>query len=378
MAAGPTTLELRLHGGPIGSLTRLPGGITVLSFDDDYVQDDHRATLSLGFLDAFERVRRPKPSTNGEVPPFFANLLPEADLRRYVAQRAGISNRDDFALLWVTGDDLPGAVTLHDAVGACAAARRARRPGQRASAAGTPLVLARRRATEVQRARKRGRGPDRSRAGARRALDREASVAAPRRGARERVRHAAVRRGRGHRRTGNPPGCARRDRGASAGSCAAHRARLAIRRFDQGDGDARIHIEDFNQIFRQQPREKYDDFAFAHLRDRVSGDGERRADDFIGRLVFNIGIANGDMHLKNWSVIYETVEFYARPGLRLRLHEGLSQRQLDGPRAGIGSKLHASHDRAIRAHGGPGQGLLAAGSRRRSGNGRPHARPVGR
>jgi serine/threonine-protein kinase HipA len=26
--------------------------------------------------------------------------------------------------------------------------------------------------------------------------------------------------------------------------------------------------------------------------------------DFINRLVFNIGIANNDMHLKNWSVIY--------------------------------------------------------------------------
>lgn len=40
--------------------------------------------------------------------------MPEAGLRRYVASRAGIAEDDDFGLLWLTGDDLPGAVTLVD------------------------------------------------------------------------------------------------------------------------------------------------------------------------------------------------------------------------------------------------------------------------
>ena len=106
MAHLPTSLEVRLGDRPIGSLTKLPGDTTAFHFNTDYVEDAQRPTLSLGFLDAYRRVRRPKESPKGEVPPFFANLLPEGDLRRYVANRAGISVNDDFALLWVTGDDL--------------------------------------------------------------------------------------------------------------------------------------------------------------------------------------------------------------------------------------------------------------------------------
>src|ERR1700682_135193 len=117
MSALPTILEVRLHGRPIGSLTRIPGDTTAFYFSTDYADDAQRATLSLGFMDSYGRLRRPKESSKGEVPPFFANLLPEGDLRRYVAHRAGISHADEFGLLWVTGDDLPGAVTVHDPLG---------------------------------------------------------------------------------------------------------------------------------------------------------------------------------------------------------------------------------------------------------------------
>jgi serine/threonine-protein kinase HipA len=111
------SLDVRLGDRPIGSLTKLPEDSMAFHLNTGYVEDAQRPSLSRDFLDAYGRVRRPKESPQGEVSPFFANLLPEGDLRRFVANRAGISINDDFALLWVTGDDLPGAVTVHDALG---------------------------------------------------------------------------------------------------------------------------------------------------------------------------------------------------------------------------------------------------------------------
>jgi serine/threonine-protein kinase HipA len=51
------------------------------------------------------------------VPPFFSNLLPEGGLRRYLAERAGVNQQREFFLLWVLGLDLPGALSIHPAVG---------------------------------------------------------------------------------------------------------------------------------------------------------------------------------------------------------------------------------------------------------------------
>ena len=44
--------------------------------------------------------------------PFFANLLPESELRRVIARRLGLSEQNDFALLEVMGGECAGAVSL--------------------------------------------------------------------------------------------------------------------------------------------------------------------------------------------------------------------------------------------------------------------------
>lgn len=44
--------------------------------------------------------------------PFFANLLPEADVRRELSQSFGISERNDFALLEALGGECAGAISL--------------------------------------------------------------------------------------------------------------------------------------------------------------------------------------------------------------------------------------------------------------------------
>src|SRR5690606_18697341 len=57
------------------------------------------------------------PETQVAVPPFFSNLLPEGPLRDYLAKRAGVNAKREFFLLWVLGQDLPGAVTVRPAKG---------------------------------------------------------------------------------------------------------------------------------------------------------------------------------------------------------------------------------------------------------------------
>lgn len=50
----------------------------------------------------------------GRVIPYFANLLPEGDLRGFIARRAQIHAGDDLALLRVVGIDLVGATLVRD------------------------------------------------------------------------------------------------------------------------------------------------------------------------------------------------------------------------------------------------------------------------
>lgn len=55
---------------------------------------------------------REEPFDDDESRPFFANLLPEADIRRAVARRLGISEHNDFALLEAIGGECAGAVSV--------------------------------------------------------------------------------------------------------------------------------------------------------------------------------------------------------------------------------------------------------------------------
>lgn len=80
---------------------------------------------------------------------------------------------------------------------------------------------------------------------------------------------------------------------------------LVIDRFDRPTPKMRAHTEDFNQVFKQQPSQKYDNFSFADIARVVyQAIGNDALVDFVHRLVFNVGISNNDMHLKNWSLIY--------------------------------------------------------------------------
>lgn len=69
----------------------------------------------------------------------------------------------------------------------------------------------------------------------------------------------------------------------------------------------RIHMEDFAQVLVKYPHEKYNSANYEQI-GRIlyefSGDGLADTQQFAKRLLINILLANGDAHLKNWSLLY--------------------------------------------------------------------------
>src|ERR1019366_4926443 len=105
-------LAVDLHGRRVGIISRLGGDRHLFAFEQDYIDDAHRPTLSLSFkgqtgglVTAFRPVGR-------RLPPFFSNLLPEGHLRTYLAEKAGVKPEREFFLMAILGADLAGAVTI--------------------------------------------------------------------------------------------------------------------------------------------------------------------------------------------------------------------------------------------------------------------------
>jgi serine/threonine-protein kinase HipA len=305
MADVPASLEVRLHDRIVGHLVRLPDRRYLIAFDEQYARDSTRPILSLGFLTVDGRLHRQAPTRPDALHPFFTNMLPEGRLRAYIADRAGVSSSDDFAMLWVTGRDLPGAVTVVDPDG-----RPVPPPALRASSAapdGKPLFRFSLAGVQLKFS-----AIECARGGLTipvNAEDTQWIVKLPSltyRGVPENefammtlaarcgfevpeIELVAV-----DAIDGLPTEIERLDRKA-----------LAIRRFDRGAGAERIHIEDLCQAFRVQPANKYRARSFvdnARLITMVLGADQLA--EFMRRLIFGIAIANTDMHLKNWTLIY--------------------------------------------------------------------------
>lgn len=81
---------------------------------------------------------------------------------------------------------------------------------------------------------------------------------------------------------------------------------FAIRRFDR-DAGQRVHMEDFAQVLVKYPHEKYASANYEQIGKvlyQYSGDGLGDIQELARRLLVNILLANGDAHLKNWSLLY--------------------------------------------------------------------------
>jgi serine/threonine-protein kinase HipA len=118
----PRYLEVWLHGHHAGWLCEA-GRITRFVASEPYLADPRRPTLSLSMTVPREEQLTQETLGNrfdpavyrerGELPPFFAGLLPEGALRqRLAATRRNPQDMDDFGILASAGEDLPGAISV--------------------------------------------------------------------------------------------------------------------------------------------------------------------------------------------------------------------------------------------------------------------------
>jgi serine/threonine-protein kinase HipA len=305
--ADVSVLNVQLYGQPIGTLTRVAGDRSLFAFNEDYINDPNRATLSLSFKDEFGELRTDFRPVQKQVMPFFSNLLPEGHLRKYLAEKAGVNIEREFFLLWALGQDLPGAITIIPADGEqwppeaadADSFREARLKDNmmRFSLAGVQLKFsAIKGSSGGLTIPATGVGgdwivklPSREYMGVPEnefSMMRLASMLDMDVPKIDLVDIDSI--------AGLPDGTER------FGSKA-----FVIERFDRSPNGERIHIEDFAQVFGVYGESKYKKASMRNIAAVIaseSSDGDLR--EFIRRLVFNTMIGNGDMHLKNWSLIY--------------------------------------------------------------------------
>ena len=297
-----SVLDVRLYGRSIATLTHVQGDRTLFAFNEQYVADPERPTMSLSFKDDLGGLITEVKPTQRVLPPFFSNLLPEGQLRRYLAERAGVNQQREFFLLWALGQDLPGALDVRPLEGEALPPAKAddlERPNAlRFSLAGIQLKF-----SALENGTKRGgltipaqgtggswilKLPSQQFAGvpenefSMMSLARLMGMDVP---PLQLVALDAI--------EGLPEGI-----GELKGPA------LAVSRFDRS-ADGPIHIEDFAQIFGVFPDDKYKAASYRNIATVLGIEaGDEAVREFIRRLVFSALIGNGDMHLKNWSLIY--------------------------------------------------------------------------
>lgn len=298
-----TLLDVLIDDTQVGTITHIPGDQTLFAFNERYIENEGRPTLSLSYKDPYGGLVTESRPYQTRLPPFFSNLLPEGALRHYLAARAGVKDMREFPLLGVLGRDLPGNVTVRPAQsdgwpdGEEAEPDAPRENAMRFSLAGVQLKF-----SAVMEASggltipATGTGgdwiiklPSATYSGVPEnefsmlELARSIGIDVPE------TKLIAV-----DQIDGLPKNVDRV--GANA---------LAIKRFDRGEGGRRIHIEDFAQIFGVYPERKYERASYRNIADVIGSEmGAQAVAEFVKRLTFNILIGNADMHLKNWSLIY--------------------------------------------------------------------------
>ena len=79
---------------------------------------------------------------------------------------------------------------------------------------------------------------------------------------------------------------------------------FAIRRFDRGE-EGPVHTEDFAQVFGVFADDKYENASYRQILSVLAIEtDEQSVVEFVRRLTYSVLIGNGDMHLKNWSLVY--------------------------------------------------------------------------
>jgi serine/threonine-protein kinase HipA len=302
-----SVLAVFLHRRRIGVINRIGGDRHLFSFEQDYLDDGNRTTLSLSFKGQLGELVVPTRAVTARLPAFFSNLLPEGHLREYLAARAGVKPQREFLLLAVLGADLPGALTVApfdqaeaanaDGNGESDHDKHVQEPALRFSLAGVQLKFSALMETSGGLTIPAGgmggswivklpssrfeEVPENEYAMM--ALARNIGIEVP---GMELVDIGDIR--------GLPTDAGKMEAKA-----------LAVQRFDRGPGGEAIHMEDFAQVFGLYPDDKYHRRSYANIAAVLWAEtGEAGTYEFLRRLVFSVLIGNADMHLKNWSLLY--------------------------------------------------------------------------
>jgi serine/threonine-protein kinase HipA len=308
----------------IGYLSQY-GDILRVSFNDDYVSDANRPTLSLGYLGASEAATRAiltaardirLSRSDGKWPSYFQNLLPEGHNRERLALQRGCSSDDEFELLAAAGHDLMGAIEVepvpldegipdavrhwHTALGLDVL-----EPGfvefPVEDAAALPGVVTKFSAVlEGRRYVVKRHGQAGS------TILKLPTIRHPDLVANEFMGFQLC------KVVGldcaNASVILRSD--AELPENVPFEDILAVERFDRGPNGQRIHMEEFAQVLRYDPKNKYgkglhkDYSDMLRIIDQLSKRPAQDVQEFVNRFVTFILMGNTDAHLKNWAFRY--------------------------------------------------------------------------
>ncbi|OGT37313.1 MAG: hypothetical protein A3F12_03590 [Gammaproteobacteria bacterium RIFCSPHIGHO2_12_FULL_38_14] len=298
-------LDAYLYDEIIGTLMQLPDDRIIFNFSVDYIKKQHRPVLSQSFYNNKKELITSLPPTKTKAPPYFANLLPEGHLRKYLAMCGKINENRDFPLLKLFGNDLPGALvlkpssTIHvplSSIDIQLEKNYADETVLKFSLAGIQLKLS-------------------AIIGTRGGL----TIPAHGVGGNWIVKLPSI-----HFQHVNENEFSMLTLAGAIGISVPeirlmnlndihHLPELpdnlagkilVVKRFDR-EKKQRIHTEDFAQVYNVYPHKKYEGVNYSNLTSMIESVSSReQAAQFIKRVVFNILIGNGDMHLKNWSFIY--------------------------------------------------------------------------
>jgi len=297
------SLDVFLNDLKVGTIVRTPGDFNAFSFDPDYRETGGIPVLSLSFRAAAGGLRKDPKPTAGALPAFFANLLPEDKLRAAMEKHhSDVRPGNDFDLLAALGADLPGAVRAVPSDGSQAnpPIGDIDAPKARFSLAGVQMKLS------VMKNTGKGGGLTLPLAdGAGQYIAKFPSMAFPGVSENE-YANLALAEAIGM----EVPERELVDKSDFEGipeefHTLANGKVLLIKRFDRGVDCKRIHIEDMAQVFGVYPARKYVGAAYHDIAVALAAAVSTSAAlEFVRRLALAVMTGNGDMHLKNWSLIY--------------------------------------------------------------------------
>jgi serine/threonine-protein kinase HipA len=318
-------LNIFLSQRLIGKLFRFENGTTtsVIRFvaEDNFAVDTQQAILSLSMLARNPEQQAslwkdvtsaPFNGSDGRLPAFFQNMLPEGVFRTHLAQVRGCREDDHFALFAACGLDLPGAVKALPADLSreqLAHLVTQEREALEMSVTADPLPLG----VSISGVQPKlglieqgGRYVARKRQGITRIIGKLPQIDRP---MLPEVEHLSLTLAQ----AAGADVCEHKlvplekmdlEHGYTIGGS---RHFLAVTRFDR-DGAKRIHCEDFAQVMNVDPHQKYTGASYAGMASLMmrfpESLGVGAVHEFLRLLVINDLIGNYDAHLKNFCLIY--------------------------------------------------------------------------